>query len=547
MDYKFHFKYTSNNHTYETTNPENMHFSVLCNEDNDILTVTLCPRAKVSFDEFKIIRDFKFNNSQRIFTNGYQSWTLSKEYAPNSSMDEFNPKLLGIEKKKFNPRGIWGAGDLTFHDYPQKSKVFYGYTYGYVREENDITLFGSLSERAAYTIITFDANDNTITFEKDLDGVTYKDECVLLSLTTIKGSDDYCFDKYFEQMNIQKPESKPICGYTTWYNYYSSINEDIVHRDLEALASLDCKVDVFQIDDGYERAVGDWLEPDEKKFPNGLKAIADEIHSHNLLAGLWLAPFAVTPKSHIYKAHPDWLVRDENGRAHYVSHNWGGFYALDILNPEVQQYVYKVLYTVTSIYGFDLLKLDFLYACSNVPIHNRTRAELMHIAMDNIRSACPNTLILACGVPLAPVFGAVDYCRIGADISPDWFKKPFSREDVSTPNAILNSVFRRQLDNRAFLSDPDVLFLREDTKLSSVQKDIIALINSITGSVHFVSDNVSEYSDTALACFKSVIGSEGKIISAEVQQNNILTVDYVLNDSQSRLSVDLNLGTILRQ
>lgn len=48
-------------------------------------------------------------------------------------------------------------------------------------------------------------------------------------------------------------------GYTTWYNYYGNVTEKIVKRDLQALLRLTEKLDIFQIDDGYQNAIGDWL------------------------------------------------------------------------------------------------------------------------------------------------------------------------------------------------------------------------------------------------------------------------------------------------
>lgn len=49
-------------------------------------------------------------------------------------------------------------------------------------------------------------------------------------------------------------------------------------RDLEAFDAVKEKVDVFQIDDGYQTAVGDWLSVDKVKFPSGMKAVAGAIH-----------------------------------------------------------------------------------------------------------------------------------------------------------------------------------------------------------------------------------------------------------------------------
>lgn len=45
--------------------------------------------------------------------------------------------------------------------------------------------------------------------------------------------------------------------------------------------------DLFQMDDDWEPAVGEWFETNNAKFPRGLKHLADKIHS----AGLWLASF----------------------------------------------------------------------------------------------------------------------------------------------------------------------------------------------------------------------------------------------------------------
>ena len=49
-------------------------------------------------------------------------------------------------------------------------------------------------------------------------------------------------------------------------------------RNLEALARAPdgLRVEVVQIDDGYQRAVGDWLDTCDR-FPRGLEALAREI------------------------------------------------------------------------------------------------------------------------------------------------------------------------------------------------------------------------------------------------------------------------------
>ena len=493
--------------------------------------------------------DISFSQNSKFFVNGYQSWTVSREYAPNEDMNaDFNPKFLSVfDKKKLNIRGIWGAGDLTFHKYPEKAGIFYGYSYAYIRNENDIRLFASLSEKNGYTIITFDTNNSSVTIEKDLEGVEYKsgEEINILEICDIIDESETAFDKYFEIAEIKKPTAKRMCGYTTWYNYYTSVTEEIVKRDLESISKLDSKIDIFQVDDGYERTVGDWLIADNKKFPSGMKSVADNIHSHNMLAGLWLAPFAATPKSYIYREHKDWFVKDKDGKIPFASHNWGGFYALDIYNEEVRQYLKKVFDTVLNTWGYDMVKLDFLYACCIIPYNNKSRGEIMCDAMELLRSLCGDKLILGCGVPLAPAFGKVDFCRIGADMALSWNKKPFSREDVSTKHALLNTIFRRQLDGRAFLNDPDVFLLRDNNiKMPFSQRKLIAKTASLFGNLLFVSDDVSTYNNEQKECFATVTSqNKAKINYVDMNRNGDISIKYSLDDKNIGYCLNINNGT----
>ena len=121
-------------------------------------------------------------------------------------------------------------------------------------------------------------------------------------------------------------------------------------------------------------------------------------------------------------------------------------------------------------------------------------------AMELIRSWVGDKKILACGVPLMPAFGLADYSRIGCDVGLTWRDRPFlrltHRERVSTVNSILDTIYRRQLDGRAFGNDPDVFFLRtENLELTEREKDILATVNALLGSVFLTSDDPLKYTD----------------------------------------------------
>ena len=130
-------------------------------------------------------------------------------------------------------------------------------------------------------------------------------------------------------------------------------------------------------------------------------------------------------------------------------------------------------------------------------------------AMELLRRLCRDKLILGCGVPLMPAFGLVDYCRIGCDVGRDWDDKLImhliNRERVSTRQSLGNTLFRRELNGRAFYNDPDVFFLRdENLHLSAPRKKLLATLNSLLGGVLLHSDDMSRYSEEAKALYREL-------------------------------------------
>lgn len=542
--FKISFKYTANGVNYSSNFFETDHYSMSTVANNDHIRIVLNTKgAPLCNLKFKMTVPFSYDCNDRIFLNGYQSWTDCRElFIDEIGVNMHTARLIPL---LFSPMGA--SGDYTFKKYDQRKGVFHGYSYAYIRNGETVNLFGSLSERSGYTIINTVCPESKIVFEKELEGVTIDGEYVLMDIIHFTGTMDEVFDKYFEVMKIEKPRAKRANGYTTWYNYYSNVNENIVINDLEALSKVDAKIDFFQIDDGFQTAVGDWLSIDGKKFPHGMKYIADRIHEKGMKAGLWLAPLGAQYQSKVAKEHPEWLIKDKFGKPVKCGMNWGGFYGIDINNPEAREYVRHFFDVVLNEWGYDMVKLDFLYAASIVPGYNKSRGQLMCEAMDFIRECVGDKLILGCGVPLAPAFGKVDYCRIGADMGLNWNKNfGIHREDVSTRAALGNSIFRRGLDGRAFLNDPDVFLLRDNNmKMTLPQRKIIANINRIFGSLLFISDNVDEYDDEKMQTLLKMFNSKKpELITAEFVTNDLVEIQYIDEDGKQRLSFNIKTGEI---
>jgi alpha-galactosidase len=511
------------------------------NEQYDELKLILKPHVEIKIHTLIIEMKYAFNKDQRIYVNGYQSWTDSKEYF----LDEKMKHLSKLATPLLNKYQFHKYGDYSFKKYSKRVGDFHGFTYGYIRSQNDYHLIGSLSEKNGFTIINTSVKDANVRIEKECDGLIINQDYEAFNLVSIKGSESFVFDQYFEKMKINKPKAQAMTGWTSWYNYYQNISEEIIVKNLEALKNANKTIDIFQIDDGYQTFVGDWLEIDKTKFPNGMKVIADKIHAYGYKAGIWLAPFVCETNSRIFREKPEWILRDSKGEMVLAGSNWSRFYALDIEVPEVRLYIKNVFNIVLNTWGYDLVKLDFLYAVCLIPRKHKTRGQIMCEAMEFLRECVEDKLILGCGVPLGPSFGQVDYCRIGCDVGLDWddkaFMRLFHRERVSTLNAIGNAMGRWHLNDRAFINDPDVFFLREDNiSLTQTQKETLAFVNKHFGRLIFTSDDITLYNETQHKHFDQAMRLDYEVINqVNPYRNGLIEVHYSHNNN--KLIAKLNL------
>ena len=473
---------------------------------------------------------------ERVFLNGFQSWTACPEYSRRDRIRS----LRHLPKAGVRHFGLDRYGDYYFVPYPERPGALHGESWCYVRDGERFRLLASLDERAGYTLFSYDAAAGLLTLRRDCEGLRCGGAYPVFELFYAEGGEDEVFDAWFAAMGVSARTQEKIAGYTSWYNRYQAISEETILSDLRGCAEVLRPGDLFQIDDGWEPFVGDWLETDARKFPNGLKPLADEIHAKGLKAGLWLAPFVAQKGSALLERHPDWFYLRE-GEPWYCGVNWGGFYALDIDKPEVLAYLREVFRQVFEDWGFDLVKLDFLYAAAPFGSETETRAGRMVRAMELLRELCGEKLILGCGVPMMPAFGLVDYCRIGCDVGLDWngswLMRQTHRERVSTKQSIGNTVFRRELSGRAWLNDPDVFFLREDNlKLKPEEKRVLATVNSLFGGVLFCSDDMSAYTPESRAFYEELLKNRSASeIRVDTQKG--FTVSYTVDGERRTLEI----------
>ena len=522
-DPRFICKYKHNGKEYSLTGNISEYLDADYTVTDSEIKLTLKPKAMVellcAYFEF----DHNFADDDKFFSNGYQSWTTSREYTKKDVH-------LGINKLAKLPPFLKLAGtssDVWFCDDEEIPGVFRSHCYTYIKNNGNFFFLGSLSEKQGYTMFKVDMNCGTFIVEKDVEGVIIDSEYPLYNVVILNGDENYVFDKYFELMGVKKPKIDHLAGYTSWYNYFQKIDQNIIYRDLEAMDVVKEDANIFQIDDGYETFVGDWLDPNPAKFPDGMKAVAQRIHDKGYMAGIWIAPFSVQIKSRTFKEHPDWVIRDEKGKPVLGCVGWGGAYTLDIYNPEVREYIRHFFDVILNDWGYDMVKLDFLYSECMFPRNGKSRGTIMCEAMEFLRECCGEKLILGCGVPLGAAFGKVDACRISCDVDLSYAGKIYNKlhvnnEIMSAQNAMNNSIFRRQLNGRVFTNDPDVFFFRySNLKFDMDQKVLLGFVNHICGDVLFVSDNMEEYYDDDIKSVSTFFKkSEYTILDANYTNNN---------------------------
>lgn len=128
-----------------------------------------------------------------------------------------------------------------------------------------------------------------------------------------------------------------------WEGTYFNFNEEKILS--MAKNSKELGVELFVLDDGWfgkrdddTSSLGDWFV-DQRKLPNGIKGLANEITKLGLEFGLWFEPEMVSKDSELYKTHPDWLIKVPNRR---LSHGRNQ-YVLDFSRLEVVDYIFEMM------------------------------------------------------------------------------------------------------------------------------------------------------------------------------------------------------------
>jgi alpha-galactosidase len=253
--------------------------------------------------------------------------------------------------------------------------------------------------------------------------------------------------------------STPPTGWCSWYCFGPRVTAQQVLDNLDVIAKDFPELKYVQIDDGYQSAMGDWLETGAA-FGGSVRSVLDQIRRRGFEPAIWVAPFVAEEQSVVFQQHRDWFITDAAGaplrsdRVTFGGWRRGPWYALDGTHPEVQRHFEQLFGTMRQEWGCTYFKLDanFWGAMHGGRFHDprATRIEAYRRGMQAIVRGAGDAFLLGCNHPMWPSAGVVHGSRSSNDIKRTWDRvMTTARQNLS----------RNWQNGRLWWNDPDAVVL----------------------------------------------------------------------------------------
>ncbi|ACV28126.1 Alpha-galactosidase [Anaerococcus prevotii] len=177
-----------------------------------------------------------------------------------------------------------------------------------------------------------------------------------------------------------RDEARPILV-NNWEGTYFDFDEEKILS--MAKQSKELGVELFVLDDGWfgvrnddTSGLGDWY-PNLDKLPNGISGLSKKVTEMGIKFGLWIEPEMVNKDSELYRKHPEWTLETPNRKSSHGRHQ----HVLDFSNPDVIDYIYKMISKVIRESDISYIKWDMNRSLSEVysNVHDsESQGKVMH-------------------------------------------------------------------------------------------------------------------------------------------------------------------------
>ncbi|MBO9619841.1 MAG: alpha-galactosidase [Niabella sp.] len=310
-------------------------------------------------------------------------------------------------------------------------------------------------------------------------------------------------------------------GWSSWASFGPNVTAKNVMDNAEWIKKNMPQLKYIQIDDGYQSSMGDWLDVGTS-FGGDLGQVLRQIKATGRQPAIWVAPFIASPESKLFKEHPDWMVKDENGqplrsdRIGFGGWRLAPWYVLDGTNPAVQQHLTAVFKTLREKWGCTYFKLDANYwGAIHGGVHydkNATRIEAYRRGMEAIRKGAGDAFLLGCNHPIWASLGLIDGSRSSNDVDYSWQSfKTTGKENL----------LRGWQNGRLWWNDPDCILLggrATDHRPTDDEYLFHATVIYATGGLLLSGDDLPNLPAGKVALLKKLVPPSG--VAARFENEN---------------------------
>ena len=361
------------------------------------------------------------------------------------------------------------------------------------------------------------------------------------------------FGKCIEKNHPRLEYPEAPTGWCSWYCYGPGVTQQDIIDNLKAIKKDLSGLEFIQLDDGYQKAMGDWFIP-HPNFPD-IKTLCLKIKEAGFEPGIWVASFIAGKDSEILKIHPDWFIKDDNGKplcsadVSYGGWRLAPWYMLDGTHPEAQEFLKNVFRKMHEEWQCRYFKLD-ANTWGALPFGHHydpkaTKIDAFRAGMQAIlEGAGKGSFILGCNAPMWPSIGVVHGMRITDDIYRVWqcFK---SRSE---------ECFNRNWQNQhLWFNDPDCIVINSpDDNQNKTSEDEFLLHSTqilASGGMLLSGDKIMKLKDKQKNIIKKLISIKGKAAKFDDRSFRIGRIDtddglllclFNKGDTESLFSVPLN-------
>jgi alpha-galactosidase len=424
----------------------------------------------------------------------------------------------------------------------QQKNIFCGEQIGVVsnKQIGENILFGFVTCKDYFCRIIMNMEKDTdihLSAIVDTDGIVIKPsgKIKLEKLMIATGNDvENLLEAYATETALQMkavPSSEIPTGWCSFYFYYGQETENDILENARFFAKNrdTIPIDYIQIDDGWQKSRGNWLETNPQKYPHGMEWLAKKIKQLGIKPGIWVAPFLINEQTDIYQNHRDWLLRDTNGELMIM----GSDYFLDTSHPEALKWLTEC-FKIMKDWGYTYFKLDFMMVetCNNAQYYDKniTRVQAYRQGLTTIRKAIGDDAFILGGTALmTPNVGLINGSRVTTDVTPFWSLKGCTPESPTIFNICRNMINRAYMHQKLWTNDPDCLIVR-DAQQRGKYKDIPALTLDEThmlasamimsGGALFLGDRMEMLSEERLTIIYKVFALLNGIAAYPVDRMN---------------------------